>query len=589
MVVRAALIAFVVAGVVGCGFETPPPPEELPEVFFAVDQSLTDESIESTTILVKLSLKSSDEVTAKYSVTGGSAMVVRDFTSTESVVTFAPFQDTAMITLAIVNDGIEEEEEDIKITLASPSDNAELGAQRTHTLRISANKLPRVQFVAAASSAGEETGAQSFAVQLDTVSTEDVVVRYTWTGSAEPADHGVTDGLLTIRAGQASQPIPAPITNDPTDEDNETLDLSLIAQAAAVVAPGLGQHVHTIVDDDPPPSIGFALTTSTASEATATATLSVNLGLASEKQITVDYLTTAGGTAGVDDFTLAAGTLTFSPGTTTLTVPVTIVNDALDEDDETVRVSLANASNATLPPTRLHTLTIADNDDLPALAFQQASSTASEATATHAVNVQLSAPSGRTVQFSLTRTGTSTTADLTLPATTFSIPAGSTMVTINATVINDTIDDNNETAVLTLTGLVNASAGTPAAHTITIADDDDPLVRFDPGTPDRTADEPDVLDATYVYRVVLSSASTEQVTVNVTVGGTAMGNDFGIGTGDIPVVFPPGQTQRDIRVIVNADTSNEADETVTLTLASATNAGNAADNQVRTHTIRNDD
>jgi hypothetical protein len=562
----------------------------LPEVFFAVDQSLTDESIESTPILVKLSLKSGDEVTASYSVTGGSATIVRDFNSTEGVVKFAPFQDTATIMVSIVDDGIEEEEEDIQITLKSPSKNAELGEQRAHTLRISANKLPRVRFVAAASSAGEETGPQSFAVQLDTVSTSDVVVRYTWTGTAEPADHGVTDGLLTILAGQASQPVPAPITNDLTDEDNETLDLSLIAQAAAVVAPGLGQHVHTIVDDDPPPSIDFALTASTASEATATATLAVNLGLASEKQITIDYLAAAGGSAGADDFTLAAGTLTFLPGTTTLAVPVTIANDALDEDDETVRVSLANASNATLPPARLHTLTITDDDDLPTLAFALAASTASEATATHAVNVQLSAPSGRTVQFALTRAGTSTPADLTLPATTFSIPAGSTMVAINATVINDAIDDDNETAVLTLTGLVNAAAGAQTTHTITIADDDDPpLVRFDPATPDRTENENDQTDVTYVYRVILSAPSANQVTVNVTVGGTATSSDFSIGTGDLSVVFQPGQTQRDIRLTVNADNSNEADETVTLTLGSATSAGNAVDNQVRTHTILNDD
>jgi hypothetical protein len=594
MVIRTALITFVVAGVIGCSFETPIPPDVLAEVYFAADQSLTDESIASTPIILKLSMKTGDVVTVDYSVTGGSAKVGSepgsDVNNAEGKVTFEPFQDTAMIMLSIVDDGVEEEEEDVRITLSSP-ENAKLGDQIDHTLRISANKLPRVQFVMATSSAGEETGAQSFAVELDVVSMEDVVARYTWTGTAEPEDHGVTDGLVTIRAGQKSQTIPAPITNDLTDEDDETLDLSLIAQAGAVIAPGLGQHGHMIVDDDPPPAIGFQVTTSAASEDTATATISVSLERASEKLITVDYVAAAGGSAGADDFALAAGTLTFPPGTTTLTVPVTIANDALDEDDETVRVALMNASNATLQAQgNLHTLTITDDDATPTLEFQQAASTASEATATHAVTVQLSAPSGRTVQFALTRAGTASADDLTLPAGPFVIPAGATTLAIDATVIDDAIDDDDETAVLTLTGLVNAGAGPQATHTITIQDDDGPpAVRFDPATPDRSELERDLTTATYAYRVVLSAASSQQVTVNVTVGGTAMNNDFNIVGGDIPVVFQPGQTQRDLRITVSPDGSPEDNETVTLTLGAATNATNAADNQVRTHTIQNDD
>ena len=68
-----------------------------------------------------------------------------------------------------------------------------------------------------------------------------------------------------------------------------------------------------------------------------------------------------------------------------------------------------------------------------------------------------------------------------------------------------------------------------------------------------------------------------------------MNNDYDIGTNDLPVVFQPGQTQKDVRVIVSPDGQNEPNETVTLTLGAATNAMNAADNQLRTHTIVNDD
>jgi hypothetical protein len=584
---RTALMTFIVVGVVGCGFGTPAPTEELPKVYFPVDQSLTDESVGTTQIPVRLSMKTADVVTVRYAVTGGTAQVGRDVSGGDGEITFDPFQDTAMITIGIIDDGQEEAEESVVLTLKSP-DKAELGDAIQHTLRISANKLPRVRFVAATSSAGEETGPQGFAIQLDTLAAQDVVVRYTWSGTAEAADHGVVDGFLTIPAGQSSQTLRAVIVNDPTDEYDETIDLNMIAQAGAVVEPGLGEHVHTIIDDDPPPAMSFQTTASSVSEGVGTAQLTVSLALASEKPITVDYAAT-GGSAGPGDFTLAAGTLTFQPGTTSLTVPVTITNDALDEDNETVVVTLSNATNATLSAsTKVHTLTITDDDDPPTIEFQQGASTVSEGTATLPITVQLSAPSGKTVQFSVSRTGgTATAADLTVPTTTFSIPPGATTATFNVAIIDDTLDEDDETAVLSLGGLVNATAGAQATHTITIADNDNPpLVRFDATTPDRSATE---ANQTFTYRVILSAPSTKQITVPVTLGGSADNKDYDIGTGDIPVVFQPGQTAKDIRVIVKDDNAKESDETITLQLGTPTNATNAGDNQLRTHTIVDND
>ncbi|HWO20221.1 MAG TPA: Calx-beta domain-containing protein, partial [Kofleriaceae bacterium] len=320
------------------------------------------------------------------------------------------------------------------------------------------------------------------------------------------------------------------------------------------------------------------------------ANLAVTLSLASEKTITVDYRSAAGGSASTDDFTLTPSTLTFPPGTTSLPVPVAITSDMLDEDNETAQFSLVNATNATLAAAQ-HTLTINDDDAPPTLDFQQATSTAAEGTATHAVTVKLSAPSGRPIQFSATRTGGSATAaDFTLSTTSVTIPPGATTATFNVTVLDDANDDDDETLVLALGGLVNASPGPQTSHTVTITDNDNgPLVRFDTGTPDRAAAEQDISSATHVYRVVLSAASNNQVTVQVAVGGTAMNNDYDIGSGDIPVVFQPGQTSRDIRIIVGADGSPEQNETVTLTLGTVTNGSNATDNQVRTHTITNDD
>ena len=90
--------------------------------------------------------------------------------------------------------------------------------------------------------------------------------------------------------------------------------------------------------------------------------------------MTVNYAATGGtATGGGVDYTLASGTLTFNPGVTSQVVNVTVVNDALDEDDETVAVTLSAPSNATLGAQTTHTYTIADDDATPSVQFAAAS------------------------------------------------------------------------------------------------------------------------------------------------------------------------------------------------------------------------
>ena len=106
------------------------------------------------------------------------------------------------------------------------------------------------------------------------------------------------------------------------------------------------------------------------------------LSAASSQTVTVNYAVT-GGTAtggGVDYTLLGTGTLTFTPGDTSENVSLTIINDTLDEDDETVIVTLSSPVNATLGANTTHTRTITDNDNPPTVAFNATSSSGSEAT-----------------------------------------------------------------------------------------------------------------------------------------------------------------------------------------------------------------
>ena len=90
------------------------------------------------------------------------------------------------------------------------------------------------------------------------------------------------------------------------------------------------------------------------------------MSAASSQNVTVDYAVTGTATGSGTDYTLANGTLTINAGNTSGTITIaSIVNDSLDEANETVIVTLSNPSNATLGSDNAHTYTINDNDNAP--------------------------------------------------------------------------------------------------------------------------------------------------------------------------------------------------------------------------------
>lgn len=74
----------------------------------------------------------------------------------------------------------------------------------------------------------------------------------------------------------------------------------------------------------------------------------VTLSPASAQTVTVDYATSDGTATAGSDYTATSGTVTFTPGQTSRTVTVTVLNETLVEPDETVILTLSNPSNATI-------------------------------------------------------------------------------------------------------------------------------------------------------------------------------------------------------------------------------------------------
>ena len=153
----------------------------------------------------------------------------------------------------------------------------------------------------------------------------------------------------------------------------------------------------------------------------------------SAKNVSVNYAITGTATGSGTDFTLADGTLTISAGATSGTITIgSIVDDSLDEANETVIVTLSSPSNATLGSDDAHTYTITDNDNAPVVDFNTTSSNGAESSSSKALTVDLSAASAQnvTVDYAVTGTATGSGTDYTHANGTLTISAGATSGTI---------------------------------------------------------------------------------------------------------------------------------------------------------------
>lgn len=109
--------------------------------------------------------------------------------------------------------------------------------------------------------------------------------------------------------------------------------------------------------------VSFASASGNGLESVASPAVTVTLGAADAETITVDYAVTGGTATGSGtDYTLASGTLTFVPNDTSETIPLSIVDDTEDDDDETVVITLSNPVNASLGAQSSFTYTITDDD-----------------------------------------------------------------------------------------------------------------------------------------------------------------------------------------------------------------------------------
>ena len=336
---------------------------------------------------------------------------------------------------------------------------------------------PTIEFSESTSSADESISVSEDVV-LNYIAGATVSVDYaTSDGSATSgSDYTATNGTLNITAGNSSNTISVSVTDDASNESNEDFDIDISSPSSGINLGSKTTHTHTIEDNDNARKINFDNATANGSESTT----SVNVGLTitsadASNDTKVDYSVTGGTATGSGtDYTLADGTVTIPAGTsTTGSFTISINNDALDEDNETIIIELSNPVNCNLGSTTTHTYTINDDDATPTIQFHSTSSSGVESVATKNLQIDLSAASSKDVSVSVSTSGTATeNTDYTKSTSTITITAGNTSTNLTLSITDDSEEENDETAIMTISGPTNATLGTNTSHTYTIEDND---------------------------------------------------------------------------------------------------------------------
>ncbi len=420
--------------------------------------------------------------------------------------------------------------------------------------------------------------------------------KITWSGSNGPGAVSVSYATANITATAGSDytaktgtasltpggcrcaTISVPVLGDAVSEGTETFAVNLTAPVNAVIRDG--HAVGTIIDNEGPTSL-VALDASAAENA-GPLSFGVFLTKASASTQTVRYSTLAGTASAGSDYTSTSGTLTFTSGQTSKTVPVPIIDDTLDEADEGFTLVLSNATVTLADDSATGTIT--NDDPEPGLSVGDAS--AAENAGPRSFTITLSTASGREVNVDYTTTdGTATGGvDYTTTTGTAVIPAGQTNVQVNVPVTDDATYESDESLTLDLATPYNASILDPqGAGTVT---NDDPLPAATIGNATVSEGVGGTTPATFT--VTLDRASDSTATVGwSTADGTAtvIGSDYVLGSGT--VTFTPGVTSQQFSVDVVGDAVDEYDETFTVTLS--TPSGATVATGTGTGTITDDD
>ncbi len=403
-----------------------------------------------------------------------------------------PGQTRITVPFTAAQDGIDEENETLTLTLSSPGGYSVGTAVHAITI-LDSDPAARVNFQTITSTQAElgtDPRAMPINIVLDRVSERTVTVFYQITGTATvaaacgPGVDLAASGSVVIPPGTTLVPIGVQLCLDTSYEGSETARFAITSATNA----GLGGsliHNLTITDDEPLPLIALSVTNAAPAENAGSVNLvaSITNGVTSQANMVIP-LSFAGTAVRGTHYQLLGSAVTIPAGQVSSTPQaISLIDNAFYGGDRTIVATMGNGPWSLGVPSQ--TITINDDEPLPQLGFTTATLNVSESvgqmTGTIRVNPGFVACEGPLV-IALARGGTATAgADHDFALTSVEIPAKATSVNFSYNIINDNMHEPGGAETLTLTmtsalcegaNLLLTQPALPATQTVNISDDD---------------------------------------------------------------------------------------------------------------------
>jgi len=434
------------------------------------------------------------------------------------------------------------------------------------------------------------TATMTFNVFLSAASASTITVGFaTANGTATSGtDFTANSGTVTFLAGQTMQSLTVSVLGDVTSEPDETLLVNLSNPVNASIADGQGAG--TIKNDDALPALSISdVTLAEGNSGTTSFDFTVTLTPASTFPVTISYATADDTAIAGSDYQATSGSLTFAAGQTTKTVSVLVTGEVTTEPNEDFFVNLFNPGNASVSDAQGQG-NITNDDANPSITINDPSVVEGNTGFGPNMNfvITLSNPTSITlsVPFSLVDGSATVGSDYQTNSGSFTVFPGATTAQVSIGIIGDTNVEPDENFFMNL----GATSGATIADNQgvgTIINDDglaSPGISINNVTV--TEGNSGTVNANFTVSLTASSAST--ITVNyATADNTATVANLDYVTNAGVVTFTPGQTSQPVTIVVNGDTSFEANETFFVNLT--TPANGIIIKAQGTGTITNDD
>jgi len=492
--------------------------------------------------------------------------------ATQIDITFTPVGDSTtegpeFITLTMIEDASYVLAPSAEVTLVLADDEAAVRP----TVTVTANSSGGATADNIATESGSDAGVFLFA-RTGNVATE-LLVQYSVGGTASSGvDYTAMSGVVSIPAGQANAVVTFNALDDAEVEGNESVTLTLLANAAYTVGSQSNATV-TILDDDPV-TVTITASDSVASETSGnSATVVFNRIGSVAANLVVNYALTGSASNGVD-FTALSGSITIAAGRPNASLTVSPINDTLVEGDEIVTVQILSSAAYNVGNPGKASVLLQDNELATVTLSASDSSAAEPGTNTGAFRFTRTAPftSDLTVFYRVTGEAVPGADYAALPGS-FVFAAGVTSVVVTVTPLDDSIVEMSERVLVTLLSNASYNVGTVGPVTVTITDNDGgvglPAIGF--GSAASQGLESDT-SVTISLRLSTNRPSSNASVNYAVTGGSATGGgtDYTLASGT--VLFPTNEVNRSLTFTVVNDTAAETNETIVITLSNPTNA-----------------